>query len=791
MKIIKSIFILLFVFFTNPITAQSNYSISGKVLNTKKESLPGAVITVHELHKVTVTDNNGYFEFKNVPKGKYHIHISYLGYKCFHYNIITIKNKSNFREYKMQRDDLNLEEVEVKGSSVTQRKKEAVTSIEIVNDNFINKNINSSLMKSLETLPGISSMEVGQGFSKPVIRGLSFNRVAVTENGIKQEGQQWGADHGLEIDQLGIENLEIIKGPASLIYGSDAIGGVVQILPNSIPDKNTTENEFQFIGKTLNNLYGLSVMSKYRKVNWHYYFRYTQTDFGDYKVPADSFFYNNFRLPIENKKLKNTAGTEKDIYFSTGILKPKFKSTISISNVYSKIGFFAGSHGIPDATKLFDDHDNRNIGLPYQKVNHIKIMSNSKFILSRGTVKLNLGYQENFRQEWSEFHTHYPSQEKPEINPNLEIQFALKTYSGNVKYNLVTRKSTFSTGLSTQYQQNKINGYTFLLPEYNRLSSGVFIYEKYKISEKSVINGGLRFDYGQTKIAQFYSIYAGRYKSYNFTAHFYDFSWALGTSYLLTEKLNLKANVGKSFRMPNASELSANGIHHGSFRYEVGDTSILSEYSYQLDLGLFYKSEKLTVEFSPFANYFPNFIFLSPTGSYLHPQGYEIKEGDAGQVYKYVQSEAFRAGIDFSIRYNFSDKFSIYSSGEYVYATDFTYPIPFTPPLSIHNELQYSIPKLKNVLSNLSFRINHSFSAAQNRNARNELQTPSYNLFGGSFSTNIKIYKININFAFQIQNILDTKYFNHLSFYRMIELPEAGRNYQIIVKIPINKTFNK
>lgn len=788
---IKNKLIILFLFSANLIFAQNKYAISGKVLTPKNQPLTGASIAIHELQRGTIADENGYFEFKNIPKGEYHLHISYLGYKCVHYNVVKIENDNFYKEYKMQPDNQNIGEVVIKGNSINQRKKETVTSIEIIDDTFINQNINSSLMKSLETLPGISSMEIGQGFSKPVIRGLSFNRVAVTENGIKQEGQQWGADHGLEIDQFGIENIEIIKGPASLIYGSDAIGGVVQVLPHSIPPQNTIKNELQFIGKSLNNLYGLSAMSKYRKKHWHYYFRYTQMDFGDYKVPADSFFYNRFRLPIENKILKNTAGTEKDFYFSTGLKKQKYKTNLSISNVFNKVGFFPGSHGIPDANKLIDDQNNRNIDLPYQKVTHLKMMSNSKIFVPTGSLSFNVGFQENFRQEWSEFHTHYPSQQPPETNPDLEIGFRLHTFSGNIKYNHISNKSTFTAGISSQYQHNQIKGYMFLLPEYKRITTGIFIYEKYRLSDKMNLNSGLRFDYGQTEIMPFYSVYTERYKSPDFTAYFYDFSWALGASYMLTEKLNLKTNIGKSFRMPNASELSANGIHHGSFRYEVGDTAILSEYSYQLDVGLFYQAQKLTIELNPFINYFPNFIFLSPTGSYRHPQGYEIKEADAGQVYQYIQSKAFRTGIDFSVRYSFFKNASVYSSGEYVYASDLTYPIPFTPPLSVFNEFEYVVPDFLSVFSDIAFRVNHNFNAAQERNARNEYQTPAYNLLGGSFSTSIKISKQTINFAFQVHNIFDTKYFNHLSFYRLIELPEAGRNYQILIKIPINKSFNK
>jgi iron complex outermembrane receptor protein len=633
-------------------------------------------------------------------------------------------------------------------------------------------------------------MDVGQGFSKPIIRGLGFNRVAVAENGIKQEGQQWGADHGLEIDQFGVEQIEIIKGPSSLAFGSDAIGGVIQILPIQIPQKKTLIISLQTIYKSINNQKGGSFMTKYRHNDWHFYFRFTRFTFSDYKVPTDSFFYNRYRFPIINKTLKNTAGKEQDFYLTVGIVKNQYKSNITLSNVFSKIGFFPGSHGIPSASKLLDDGNNKNIDLPYQKVNHLKIMNNTKFFFQNSTFEINIGFQNNFRQEWSLFHTHYQNQTAPDVNPDLELEFQLNTISAELKYKYLFEKHNIETGVSSQNQINDIAGYMFLLPKFSKTTVGTYIYDKFLPNKKLVIDAGIRFDYGIINISEYYSIYTQRNKSEEFKKNFYDISWGVGLSYLINNDLNFKTNIGKSFRMPNASELSANGVHHGSFRYEVGDSIINSEYSYQYDLGLYYENKLFLCELNAFVNYFPNFIYLSPTGSYLHPDGYEILEADAGQIYQYIQSKAFRSGGEIMLTYNPFEQLTILASAEYVYATDLSYPIPFTPPLNIYSSISYTFIKVGKSFGDTKFEINANFTSSQNRVARNELKTKGYSIFNFNFSTNISIFKKTINFAFQIYNIFNTKYFNHLSFYRLIELPEPGRNFQLSLKIPIEQTFS-
>ena len=179
------------------------------------------------------------------------------------------------------------------------------------NQKFIEENFSGSLMQTLSRLPGVQAMNVGSGESKPVIRGLGFNRVLVAENGIKHEGQQWGDDHGLEIDQYAIDQAEVIKGPASLTYGSDAIGGVINLKSNTMPLKKFA-GQVNLFGRTNNESIGSSVRLTGRNGKFWYKANATWMDYADYKVPADSIEYYSYWIKLKDQRLRNTAGREMD-----------------------------------------------------------------------------------------------------------------------------------------------------------------------------------------------------------------------------------------------------------------------------------------------------------------------------------------------------------------------------------------------------------------------------------------------------------------------------------------------
>lgn len=765
--------------------ASAQFQLSGTVVKQTGEPIVGAHVFLQEKNQVGLSDSQGVFRFDALLPGEYRLHVSYLGHECIHPYKVQIVDEDKEIVVRMVPANINLDEVSVSGTMGSNDFRSRPDAIITAGPDMIERQRDHSLSRTLEALPGLQAMDIGQGASKPFIRGLGFNRVVVTENNVKIEGQQWGADHGLETDQFAAERLQVIKGPSALKYGSEAIGGVLRIEPHTLAEPHTLEAEVQLMGRSVNELLAGSVMLRMRKDHYFNYVRFSMSDFGMYKVPARKFTYNTYIFPIENGLIVNSGGEERNIYMTHGILKPWGKLSVSVSNVYAKLGFFAGAHGMPSLDALESAALQRKPDLPYQQVNHLKVSTHAQVMLGKTQIKADLAFQQNHRQELALFHTHYPNQTPPESNTNLELQWYLNTFSADVKLKRSLGLLKAGMGISAQHQENTIGGYAFLLPAYARTLSGVFMHVQSHTPTRIQWSAGLRYDLGYIQISPYESPYTGMEKAPDFSGLFHDFSWAAGLVYTLNQNASWKANLAKSFRVPTVAELGSNGMHHGSFQYELGSTALKSEEAYQLDMAYAYETEKLSINIGPFFGYFPNFIFLNPSGSYSLPDGSAVAEAGAGQVYQYVQSEAYRFGGELLLDYTFNAAFSTRLAGEYVYASDGTYPLPLTPPANALIQLSYKPPMYWKRLHKSELTLETRLAAAQNRHARNEAPTGGYSLLNLHFSTKIISRNQPLSLHFRIQNLLNVKYLNHLSYYRRIGLPEVGRNFQLSVKIPL------
>lgn len=307
---------------------------------------PGLLfIIVNEVSEAAVSDRNGFFVITVPEPDIIWIEVSYLGYAGMKLRFDPAMMPDELLINLEPKADI-LPEIVIEDDYLRRIKREEAQTIEVADREFIARNLAGSLMESLESLTGVSSIEIGSGQSKPLLRGLSANRVAVLEHGIKHQTQQWGADHGLEIDQLAVGRVEIIKGPASLMYGSDAIGGVVNINENSIHEKNTIGSKLNLIAKSSNKLLGASAYMFGRKNAVFFTLRFTGIDYADYRMPADSVNVYSYRVPLHNQRLRNTAGNEMNLHFSTGIIKSKFNTRLYVSRIASEAGFFANAHGL-------------------------------------------------------------------------------------------------------------------------------------------------------------------------------------------------------------------------------------------------------------------------------------------------------------------------------------------------------------------------------------------------------------------------------------------------------------
>lgn len=783
--------------------SQSLYKLNGTVVNEKNEHLPNAIVTLKPNNLSTSTDANGSFVFENLKEGDYVIDISFFGYKTTS-DTLNI-DKSQTISFQLEVISLSLQEVVVTDNYVETIKKQNSLNIEIVNDDFIKQNMGGSLMGTLERLPGVTTIDIGSGQSKPVIRGLAFNRVLVVENNIKHEAQQWGADHGLEIDQYAVSSVQVIKGPASLEYGSDAIGGVINMKNRNLPQENSYCATVDLSGKTNNDFLGTSISFFGRKKHFFADFRATIIDYADYKVPTDSVDIYSYRVALYKNNLRNTAGKEHDLHFSFGFIQNKFQSKFFISNIHSKSGFFANAHGLEPRNvnnELFDK-SSRDILYPFQTVNHFKILNSSEYKSGSTKILLNIGYQKNIREEWSQYvsHGYMPAffSETLKFNPDLERQFVKDVFSANFKFNnQLNDKTKLSLGLNGEYQNNQISGRGFIIPAYYQLNIGSYAIAKHNFTDKSLFQFGFRYDFGKIVTTEYFDWFLSPVVNQGDTSlqylqradkinrNFSNFTWSAGYNYN-PGKMSYKINIGKSFRMPIAKELAANGVNYHHFSYEVGNSELSPEISYQLDAGLEFATDKIAIGTTPFVNYFSNYIYLNPTSE--HDRLY----GNGNQVFYYTQSKVFRFGAEFHSHFQLLKFLQLGLMGEYVYSEQLSgdkkgFTLPFSPPPSAIFNVKLKKQKFK-IIENAYLSIDYRITAAQNNIVPPEEPTPGYQYINIGLGGNVKINNQKISVSMQVKNLFNKKYFNHTSYYRLINVPEAGRNFIVNISIPFSGTF--
>ncbi len=747
----------------------SQVSLKGKIIDKEsKEALASAIIEVHETGTFLELSPSGDFVLELESKS-YTLHFLANGYlpKELHLNlkkdtILTIEMQPSYQEMK---------EVLIEDFHLKKELAQSSLNIEQIRLDQISKAEQNSLSESLEKKAGLQAFNTGVGVSKPIIRGLMATRVAVINQGLKQEGQQWGMDHGLEIDPFSVGRIQIIKGAASLQYGSSASGGVLNIMEDVLPVEGfgfTLNSRF----KTNNQSFGNSLRVTYKRKKHHLNARFSLESFEDFKVPANNFIYNGFNLPLVDGTLKNTAGNSKSFGITYGYSSNNLNLRLNFSNYDQKIGLFPGATGIPRAFDLEDIGNRKDVDIPNQGVNHqsIKLSINQK--LGKKWLQSTFGFQRNLRAENSNPLAHgFLQLREDDI---LAIGLDLTTLSHKSHYSWGKNNWKSSIGIDQQYQKNKRSGWEFLLPNFSNYEGGIYGLAENKINSKFIWNAGLRLQYAFIKSEEHRQGYFANLDSLVLRAGalnktFFNYSFSTGFTYIPNNNWNHKLNVAKSFRIPVAAELLSNGIHHGTFRHEMGDAQLEIENGIQVDWGSTYQKGRLGTGISPFFNYFSNYIYLNPSGQFSPLP-------DAGQVYTYSSTEAIHTGGEIFLDYQILKNLNLSYAFEYVYnhnlKTDL--PLPFSPPLSQLISSNYELLKSKGYKWNLV--LDYRITASQNEVDRNESPTKGFQLLHLKSSFEFKIKNSKINLGISARNLLNTAYLSHLSRYRILNLPEQGRN---------------
>jgi iron complex outermembrane recepter protein len=726
-----------------------------------------------------------------------HIHVYAPGYEMRELDI-DLQRDTILVVY-LHHTSLELRETVIEHALISNSERSASVAVTTMNREEMLQNNPSSFAETLESIPGLTTNNVGVGIARPVIRGLAGTRIYVADMGLRQEGQQWGNDHGLELDQYGIERVEVIRGPATIVYGPDAMAGVIHILNDVWPEQNGIKIDLLSGYKTNNNNFHNSLGIKGLRDNFYFNARISQKHYHDMRVPIDSFTYLTFNLPIYDGRLKNTAGLERNASLTLGYKTKASKFWIRGSYYYLKQGLFSGAIGVPNAYGLGHENDFKNIELPSQRVGHFKLDAHHVVRLKKNTIwSTDMGYQRNDRLEQSLAHLHgvvlsFPS--------DTAHRFVLETYQfRSTLKRTISAKSKLNLGATGLYQQNEHQGFEFLLPNFTTTEFGVYVLLEHVINERGNLNFGLRTDYArvQTEEKRRDVIQLGQILSEELSPAsdrtFANWAAQLGFNFEITHHHILKFNLARAYRFPRAVELSMNGVHHGTFRHEIGNPDLTTETAYQFDLLYEYHTEKSLLTITPFVNYYNNFIYLRPTGQFSSLP-------DAGQMFRYAQHDALLSGAEVMFQQALGKQFLITAKGQYVHAYNISLGrnLPFIPPLELSFEPEWKLNEFRNTrlraVKKIFVKPMVNYVFAQNFVDINEPTTPGFFLLnadlGFLISPNKSLGAIDLERGIQInlgfRNILNTPYLKHLSRYRLLEITEPGFNFMISARVFVGK----
>ncbi|WP_406672800.1 TonB-dependent receptor, partial [Natronospira sp.] len=770
---------------------------SGKVTDYSNEPLTGATVQLRteDVLQSTVTDQLGHFHFSGLPTDSLKLTVSHVGYKTVSRNVEVAD--TSYTHIMLPPDSRTLEEVTVEDRFQQQRKREETVAVNVVGAEYIQLHNDGSLMQTLRRLPGIQAVNVGSGQSKPLIRGLGFNRIVVAEHGIKHEGQQWGADHALEVDQFAHDHIELVKGPSSLIFGSDAIGGVVQLSQRNAPPPGSLSGSAHLLGRSSNRLLGTSAHVEGRKQRWFFSSRFTWLDYADARVPADSVDVYSYRVPLHKNRLRNTAGNERNFHFSLGYTGGQATSRLFFSYVEQKSGFFANAHGLEPRrvdTALYDRSD-REILYPRQEASHLKLINRTMAEWGNTLLTSEAGYQLNHREEFSQYVNHgYKPPVFPDtldIPSDLERAFDKYTLSANIRVRQqLSEQHRLTAGTSAEFQDNSIGGVTFLMPAYRQWMAGLYLLHEWQAAERLRVSTGMRYDRAFLRTDAYHDWFPtqGSYlqRAEALRREMGSFSGMLGVNYHSGATI-VRANVGRSFRVPLAKELAANGVNYHHFSYEVGDASLEPETAWQLDVGVEHSASQWSIHFSPFITWFPNYIYLNP--SHL----FDFDYGAGNQIFHYTSAEVLRWGAEVTLQGHLTDNFFTELSAEYIYSEQLSgdkqgFTLPFSPPGSALAGISWRPWGSQSTgdLRHLTLMADARFTAAQNRIVPPERKTSAYQTLHLGIQGIFSISRQSVSWNVMVNNLLNTHFMEHTSHYRLIGVPEPGRNMTVSIQLPVD-----
>lgn len=737
MKHSKKIYLFIVLFLLASI-GNAQTILTGKIYDTMtNEALVGASIYFPELQSGTVTKHNGMYNIEIPLHKKVKIQFAYIGYKTILKTVNTdsIHCKLNVG---LESISMNLDVVVISGISPSTQHESAI-KIETIKAEEIETYGSPNLMEALSSIPGVNMISKSPGVSMPVIRGLSMTNIIVMNNGVKLENYQYSSSHAFIIDEFGIDRVEVIKGPASLLYGSGAVGGVI----NFIKEKPALNDGIQgdYTGHYHSNTKGLcsSLGLKGKKKDFVWGLR------AGYKNHSDYLDGNNNFVP-------NTRFNDKSLKANIGIKKNYGSFNLYYDYKQPQLGMC-----MEQALPLITERG-RKLEWWYQNLSSHIISSRNKLFLGKYKFDVNIAYQANHRKGLTDTTT--LGYKLVDANMNtLSYEFKAQLPSNN--------KTKYIVGFQGENRKNRNNDAPVdVIPDADVNDLSLFGFAQYYIWERLKAQGGVRYDYNNISTSSRENSEAIK-KTYN------NISVSAGATYTINKTLLMRLNIASAYRTPNIGELTQDGWHGA--RYEQGDPDLKAQRNVETDVGLHYHSNKLMAEVSVFYNNINGYIYMSPTND---------TTSNGSQIYRHSQSNAILYGGELSCAYIPVNWIKLQATYSYLHAQkengDY---LPYIPPGQLTSSVKLSKKQLF-FLHTAYFKLGVEAIAKQNKPSLFETETDGYCLFNMGFGAKYKWNKKSIDIGIFCNNLFNKTYYNHLSTIKELGYYNMGRNISFLVKVP-------
>lgn len=788
-----------------PATLFGQHAIFGQITDARDSTpLIGATAVITDLRRGTVADLDGMYLLDNLPSGSFLVEFKYAGYES-RVELVRVDGKTEYN-VALTPAVTELSEVVVTGISHSTELKRSPIPVTTISPEALRERTGTNLIDKIAGHPGVGQITTGAGISKPVIRGLGFNRVIVLYDGIRQEGQQWGDEHGLEIDEFSVNRVEIIKGAGSLMYGSDGLGGIISLLaPHPVPE-GSIEGQWISNYQSNNGLIANSLSVGGNQNGLYWMAHATRKDARAYRNRYDGRVFNS---GFNEFDLGGTVGMSGKWGY-TQLHVTTFNQNLGLpegerdaeGNFVRQVG--EGQQVVerpvtPDELRAY------SLYIPNQSVRHVRLASNTNYYRGDSRIQLDLGYQHNLRQEFGNV-----LDEDEE-----ELRFDLHTATWNAIYHLPPKKEVrISMGTGGAYQKSISGGEEFLIPDHRTLDWGIFAFAKWHHNTLDV-SGGLRFDRRSIRVDPLYLDDQGRpsdnpgdYQKFSGgSPAFSNYSASLGVTEVLSRGLTLKMNLSRGFRAPSVTELHANGRHEGSLQYEYGNPNLDAEKSFQMDFGLNLQTEHVTIEAALFRNVINDYIYLRKLAGRDGLDSIPDPE-DPVPAYGYTQGDARLAGAELTIDIHphpfdwlhFENTFAtVHALNISERAFDSTRYLPFIPAPAYRGQLRANINVFGRRISDSFIMLEFRYTWDQKRvllENGTETPTPSYSIWNAAAGTSIRKRNSQdalLSIYLSLDNIFDVGYQDHLS--RLKYAPEhpvtmrrgifnMGRNLSVKLVVP-------